>query len=321
MSIESTKYVGRFAPSPTGSLHFGSLVAAVASYCDAKTNNGKWLVRMEDLDKPREVAGAADDILRTLEAFGLEWDSEIVHQSQRSDIYETYLTNLTRKGFIYRCTCSRKEIADSSTATGIDGAIYPKTCFKKSQVLSTRENSASASRIDTGSWRINVDDAQNIHFEDAIQGEVSQHIQTDIGDFILKRKDGLFAYQLAVVIDDAVQGITHIVRGADLLDSTPRQIYLQQLLGFATPNYAHIPVVVNEQNEKLSKQTLAKALSPSTAPPQAAPMLLFEALCFLGQNPPPEMQNATLAETWRWAIANWQLESVPKSRSLFKSRT
>ncbi len=314
MSTESTDYVGRFAPSPTGPLHFGSLVAAVASYCDARYNQGKWLVRMEDVDKPREMAGAADDILRTLEAFGFEWDSEVINQSQRSDIYEDHLQHLQRNGFIYACTCSRKEIADSAINIGIDGAIYPKTCYPKTYFnktinSNTRERHASASPMGTASWRINVDSAGLIAFKDAIQGNISQQLAHDVGDFILKRKDGLFAYQLAVVVDDALQGITHIVRGADLLDSTPRQIYLQQLLGVTTPHYAHVPVVVNADGEKLSKQTLAK---PITAETSSA--LVFEVLQFLGQNPPFEFKNATLAEMWRWAIAHWQLEKIPRQK-------
>ncbi len=311
MSTESTNYVGRFAPSPTGSLHFGSLVAAVASYCDAKSNNGKWLVRMENVDKPREMAGGADDILHTLEAFGFEWHETIISQSQRSEIYEAYLNNLKRKGMIYACTCSRKEIADSSILTGIDGAIYPKTCFNKALADSAREKHTSESRLDTASWRINVNDAQKITFKDAIQGNISQQLSRDVGDFVLKRKDGLFAYQLAVVVDDALQNITHVVRGADLLDSTPRQIYLQQRLDFTTPNYAHLPVAINAQGEKLSKQTLAKSIMP-----QAAPMLVFEALLFLGQNPPTALKNVSLSETWAWAIAHWHLESIYKQKTM-----
>jgi glutamyl-Q tRNA(Asp) synthetase len=302
-------YVGRFAPSPTGPLHFGGLVAAIASYCDAKANSGKWLVRMEDVDKPREMAGAADDILRILDAFGFEWDGEVVYQSQRSDIYENYLQHLQRNGFVYACTCSRKEIADSAINIGIDGAIYPKTCFNKTGNLNTREKHGSASLMDIGSWRINVEDAGLIAFEDAIQGSISQQLSRDIGDFILKRKDGLFAYQLAVVVDDALQGVTHIVRGADLLDSTPRQIYLQQLLGVTTPFYAHVPVVVNAAGEKLSKQTFAKPIKP-----EISTALLIDALRFLGQSPPAEIKNATLSEIWRWAISNWQLEKIPQQK-------
>ena len=309
------QYIGRFAPSPTGPLHFGSLVAAVASYCDARYNQGKWLVRMEDVDKPREMAGAADDILRTLEAFGFEWDGDVIFQSQRSDIYENYLQHLKHKGFIYACTCSRKEIADSATTNGVDGAIYPKTCYRKtasnSSVKSASNFDASARLMDTASWRINVDEAGSIAFRDIIQGHLSHHLSRDVGDFILKRKDGFFAYQLAVVVDDALQNISHVVRGADLLDSTPRQIYLQQQLNVTTPHYAHVPTVVNAAGEKLSKQTLAKSITPDLAP-----TLVFDALCVLGQTPPADIKNATLAEMWRWAMANWRLDNVPKNRSV-----
>jgi glutamyl-Q tRNA(Asp) synthetase len=309
MSIASTKpYIGRFAPSPTGSLHFGSLVAAVASYCDAKSNNGKWLLRMEDLDKPREVNGAADAILQQLEQFGFEWDDAIIYQSQRSEIYDDYLSHLKRNGFIYTCTCSRKEIADSAIFNGIDGAIYPKTCYQKIQ---SNEKHAAASRIDIGSQRINVDNAQKIAFVDAIQGDVAQTLQTDVGDFILKRKDGFYAYQLAVVVDDALQNITHIVRGADLLDSTPRQIYLQNLLDFDIPNYAHVPVATNIAGEKLSKQTLAQPIESGLAS-----QLIFEALHFLGQNPPLELKNARLDNCWHWAISHWNLANVPKQEKI-----
>ena len=261
-----TNYAGRFAPSPTGPLHFGSLIAAVASYCDAKSHNGKWLVRMEDLDKPRELAGAADDILRTLEAFGFAWDGEVMYQSRRAAAYEQALTQLKVQGVIYPCACSRKEIADSAVSRGIEGAIYPKTCLKTPAL---KPNIHAASRA------IVLD--ENITFFDAIQGEITQNLARDIGDFVVKRADGLFAYQLAVIVDDAEQDVTHVVRGADLLDSTPRQIYLQHLLGFPTPRYAHVPVAVNAAGEKLSKQTLAKAITP-----KAAPMLVFEALDFLG---------------------------------------
>jgi glutamyl-Q tRNA(Asp) synthetase len=296
------QYIGRFAPSPTGPMHFGSLVAAVASYCDAKYNQGKWLLRMEDVDKPREMAGAADDILRTLEAFGFEWDGEVIFQSQRSEIYENHFQHLKHKGLIYACICSRKEIADSATTAGVEGAIYPKTCLLK-PVLQTANNYNLHA-----AYRVATLD-QDICFNDLIQGHVTQNLAHDIGDFILKRKDGLFAYQLAVVVDDALQGITHIVRGADLLDSTPRQIYLQQLLDVATPSYAHVPVVANADGQKLSKQTLAKSITPETST-----ALLFDALRFLGQSPPAEIKNATLAEIWCWAISNWQLEKIPHQK-------
>jgi glutamyl-Q tRNA(Asp) synthetase len=297
MHNQSTNaYIGRFAPSPTGALHFGSLVAAVASYCDAKSNGGKWLVRMEDLDKPREVKGATSEILRALEAFGFAWDEEIVYQSQRAYYYENALEILHNKKVVYACTCSRKEIADSSSAIGIEGVIYPKTCLNKH---------ALGGNIHAASRALVLD--KNITFLDQIQGEITQNLACDIGDFIVKRADGLFAYQLAVVVDDAAQGVTNIVRGADLLDSTPRQIYLQHLLDFSTPSYAHIPIALNNAGEKLSKQTLAQPISMQLAEHQ-----LFEALSFLGQNPPAELKSATLDEVWRWAIANWQLSKIPK---------
>ena len=295
----NSNYVGRFAPSPTGPLHFGSLVAAVASYLEAKTHDGKWLIRMEDLDKPREIAGAADDILRTLEAFDFAWDGEVMYQSQRAEAYEKALTTLKTKKLVYPCTCSRKEIADSAIEVGIEGVIYPKTCLKHALLA----NSHAALRAVTKN--------RNICFIDAIQGEMNQNLAKDIGDFVLKRADGHFAYQLAVVVDDAAQGVTHVLRGADLLGSTPRQIYLQKYLGFSTPKYAHVPIASNIKGEKLSKKTLAAPISTGFTG-----QWLFNALYFLGQNPPPEMQNAILSEVWRWAFANWSLANVPRQRAI-----
>ena len=302
--MHTSNYTGRFAPSPTGPLHFGSLIAAVASYCDAKANAGKWLLRIEDLDKPREMAGAADDILRTLQAFGFEWDDQIVYQSKRSEAYEHALQNLKNQSVIYPCSCSRKEIVDSSILIGIEGAIYPRTCYTKTGVLKY----SLAPSINAAYRAVVLD--KTIGFMDAIQGKIVQNLARDIGDFVIKRADGLFAYQLAVVVDDAEQNITHIVRGADLLDSTPRQIYLQQLLGLTTPNYAHVPVAVNAQGEKLSKQTLAQPISVSAAAQQ-----LFNALSFLGQNPPMQLQNFALNEIWQWAIVDWQLASIPREKT------
>jgi glutamyl-Q tRNA(Asp) synthetase len=290
-------YIGRFAPSPTGPMHFGSLVAATASYCDAKANTGKWLIRMEDLDKPRELKGAADNILHMLEAFGFVWNDEVVYQSQRAKLYAEALNILQSKQLIYPCICTRKEIADSGNALGIDGVIYPKTCLKHAPGTNTH-----------AAFRIMTLD-KSITFLDKIQGEITQNLACDVGDFILKRTDGLFAYQLAVVVDDAAQGITHIVRGADLLDSTPRQIYLQQVLGFAIPSYAHIPIAANIAGEKLSKQTLAKPIDINLPEHQ-----VFNALSFLGQQPPAELKNTNLNEIWRWATSNWKLSQVPKVR-------
>ena len=259
---------------------------------------------MEDLDRPREIAGAADAILKTLEYFGFEWDGAVVYQSQRNELYQSAFESLKAQHLVYPCGCTRKEIADSvlrhQALKGIDGLIYPGTCRHG---------------LDTGktarAWRIKTQ-SEDISFEDAIQGHVSQNLAQDIGDFVLKRADGLFAYQLAVVVDDAAQGVTHILRGADLLDSTPRQIYLQQKLGITQPHYAHIPVATNLQGEKLSKQTLALALNPSAASQQ-----LWQALDFLGQQPPLELAKAKLSELWAWSQAHWELQSITKVRSIY----
>lgn len=292
-------YIGRFAPSPTGPLHFGSLVAAVASYCEARKNKGQWLVRMEDLDKPREIKGAATTILHQLEAFGFEWDGTVLYQSERNTFYNQALETLKTKQLVYPCTCTRKEIADSGSTCGIEGVIYPGTCLRHP----IKPNAPIA-------WRIKTNNSK-ISFQDAIQGEISQILNTDIGDFILNRADGLFAYQLAVVVDDAEQGVTHIVRGADLLDSTPRQIYLQHSLGYSTPQYAHVPVASNAAGEKLSKQTLAKPIIELHAN-----RLIFDALDFLGQQPDSILQDSSLNELWQWAFSNWDIEKIPRQRAI-----
>ncbi len=293
----SSRYVGRFAPSPTGPLHFGSLVAAVASYLEAKRRDGEWLVRTEDIDTPRVVRGAADEILRALAACGMQWDGAIVSQSSRSDAYHAQLHRLRAMGRIYPCACSRREIADSALS-GIEGPVYPGTC---------RNGLAPGKAV--RAWRINTHGAE-VRFNDAIQGPVGQNLEADIGDFVLLRADHIYAYQLAVVVDDAEQGITDVVRGADLLDSTPRQIYLQQLLKFPTPRYCHVPVAVNADGEKLSKQTLAPAIDPARPLPA-----LMRALRFLGQQPPDALANASLRDFWAWAIANWRLDRVPRVRA------
>ncbi|MDZ4099129.1 MAG: tRNA glutamyl-Q(34) synthetase GluQRS [Methylophilaceae bacterium] len=289
-------YRGRFAPSPTGPLHFGSLIAAVASYLDAKSHHGRWLLRIEDLDSPRTVAGASDAILNSLEAFGFEWDEDVVYQSQRTDLYEKYLDILKSDDLVYPCTCSRKEIADSAIQ-GIDGAIYPGTC-----------RHGPAKDKQARAWRVRTY-PETITFEDAVQGHIEQNIAEDIGDFVLKRADGLFAYQLAVVVDDAEQDITDVVRGADLLDSTPRQIYLQRLLALPTPKYLHVPVASNAAGEKLSKQTLAEAIDPRHANTQ-----LWIALDFLGQSPPIDLQRRSLQDLWSWAASHWQVSTINKKR-------
>jgi len=297
-AMENLPYRGRFAPSPTGPLHFGSLVAALGSYLDARAHGGEWLVRIDDLDLPRVVAGAADDILRTLETLGLEWDGEIVYQSRRDEYYRAALAELEHLGAVYPCACTRKEIADS--AVGPDGAaIYPGTC-----------RAGLAPGRTPRALRLRVEDAP-LEFADAVQGRVVQHLGREVGDFVVRRADGLFAYQLATVVDDAAQGITHVVRGIDLLDSTPRQIYLQRLLGLPVPRYAHLPVAVNERGEKLSKQTLAPAVS-ATRPV----LVLHQALRFLGQEIPEELLQAEPAEFLRWAAANWRRETIPPVKTI-----
>lgn len=289
-------YRGRFAPSPTGPLHFGSLVAAVGSYLDARTQGGEWLLRMEDVDTPRNVPGAAEQILRTLDAFGFEWDGPVLWQSQRLEAYAEALEKLKAQGAVYGCACSRKEIADSATRPAIDGGLaYPGTC----------RNGLPAGRA-ARAWRLRVD-ASEIAFDDRVQGRVSQHLARDVGDFVLHRADGLFAYQLAVTVDDAFQGITDVVRGADLLASTPRQLWLQDCLGFARPRYAHLPVASNAAGEKLSKQTLAPGLNPAAAASQ-----LVSALAFLGQAVPTALARATVAEVWAWSGENWLFAGVPR---------
>lgn len=297
------RYRGRFAPSPTGPLHFGSLLAAAGSFLEARSRGGEWLVRMEDLDLPRVVPGAADGILRTLDAFGLHWDGRVMAQSARNEAYRAALAELERLGAVYPCACTRREVADSALS-GIDGPVYPGTC--RGGLPEGR--APRALRVRT--------DSRPVGFDDALQGRVSQNLATEVGDFVLRRADGLFAYQLAVVVDDAEQGITHVVRGADLLDSTPRQIYLQQLLGLPTPAYLHLPVAVNARGEKLSKQTLAPAVD------SANPVgVLFEVLEFFNQAPPEELKGADLESFWKWAVAHWRASSVPARRAVSAQRS
>ena len=287
-----TDYIGRYAPSPTGPLHFGSLVTAVASYLDAKTQSGKWLLRMEDLDKPREMPGAADDILRTLDGYGFEWDGDVIYQSERSELYQSYLEKLKDKQCVYPCNCSRREVADIAHA-GIEGPVYPGSC----------RHGLSSNRTQIA-WRLRVD-SDNLMFNDRVYGDIQHQLQTDFGDFVLKRADGLFAYQLAVVVDDAEQSINHIVRGADLLNSTSRQIYLQQQIEATLPSYAHIPLVTNAQGEKLSKQTAAPAITIHDASEQ-----LINALFFLGLDVSSLSSIMPVSAIWEWALTHWQLTLV-----------
>jgi len=287
-------YRGRFAPSPTGPLHFGSLVAAVGSFLEARTRRGEWHLRMEDVDAPRCSAAAAGEILRTLEACGFAWDGGVVWQSRRGDAYAAALERLKAAGRVFPCACTRRELADSAIAP--DGAaIYPGTC-----------RAGLAPGRAARAWRLRVGEAR-VSFDDAIQGRIDSDLARDAGDFVLLRADGLFAYQLAVVVDDAETGITHVVRGADLLASTSRQIFLQQCLGVPTPAYAHLPVVVNAAGEKLSKQTRAAPVDGARPAPA-----LYAALAFLGQRPPAELRAAPVDVSWAWAMANWRLADVPR---------
>lgn len=278
--------IGRFAPSPTGALHFGSLVAALASYLDARSQQGRWLLRIEDLDKPREAPNAAQQIIATLGAYGFEWDEEVLFQSQRLHAYQEALHELAH--ITYACRCSRKSIMKQSSF-GQYGLIYPNTCRQQ------KHPHHHAIRLQTHN--------QAIRFTDRLQGTYQQHLESELGDFVLKRADGIFAYQLAVVIDDMFQGITDIVRGMDLLDNTPRQIYLQQCLSIPTPHYAHIPLVMNEEGQKLSKQNLAPAIKTEDALKN-----LVQASYFLKQHPPAAHEFSSLYEFWDWAILNWKIE-------------
>ena len=286
--LKKTGYIGRFAPSPTGPLHFGSLLAAVASYLDARSNNGFWLVRMEDLDPPREPSGAADLILQQLSALGLEWDGEVLYQSTRLEAYQQTLQQLQVKNLCYGCDCTRRQIKEM-------GNVYNGSCRQRS-LPAAKE---FAVRLKT--------EAVGIAINDLIQGPYAQNIAKDIGDFVIRRKDGLFAYQLAVVVDDEFQNITHIIRGFDLIDSTPRQIYLQRLLNFSEPDYGHIPIIVNDQGQKLSKQHFAPSINTENAA-----QLIHRALKFLGQSPPEHMQQQKAQTQLRWAIENWDIQAVPK---------
>jgi glutamyl-Q tRNA(Asp) synthetase len=293
MHDPTLRYRGRFAPSPTGPLHFGSLIAAVGSYLEARRNAGEWLLRMEDLDRQREERGAADAILRLLETYGFEWDGPVIRQSERGDRYAAALSRLQERGYVFPCACTRREISDSAPGSESE-RVYPGTC--RDGIVPGRLARAV---------RMRVDDAV-IAFDDRFQGGFEQDLAREVGDFVVKRADGMFAYQLAVVVDDFEQGITEVVRGADLLGSTPRQILLQRRLGYPTPRYGHLPVALNRGGEKLSKQTLAAPLQAADAP-----MQLRRALAFLGQEPPPA---EGLLAVWEWAHAHWRPEKIPRQR-------
>jgi len=294
----TARYRGRFAPSPTGPLHFGSLVAATASYLAARKAHGDWLVRIEDVDRTREVPGSADDILRTLEQFGFEWTEPVVRQSARTELYAGALAQLTQSGRIYPCSCSRKEIAASNLQSQ-DEPYYPGWCRDEPR----RPGVACATR-----FRV---DSNVVSFVDEIQGVISSDVSADSGDFVLKRRDGLFAYQLAVVVDDADQAVTHVVRGADLLTSTPRQLLVQQSLQMNTPEYAHVPLAIDDKGVKLSKSAGAGAVDTSHVVEE-----LWRALHFLRQQPPEELRSYPLRQLWSWAVEHWTTAPLRGARRI-----
>ena len=280
----ASPYIGRFAPSPTGPLHFGSLVAAVASYLQARAHEGRWLVRIEDIDPPREQPGATERILAALEAYGFEWDGPVIYQSQSRAEHEAALQTLLERNLAYPCGCSRKDLADAPR--GPLGTIYPGTCRAGCDAPET------ALRLLTNN--------EPISFDDALQGRQTQRLQSESGDFVIRRRDGLIAYQLAVVVDDALQGVTEVVRGIDIMDSTVRQIWLQRLLGHAEPAYMHFPVITHPDGDKLSKLTGAPGIPLDEPRP-----LLLAALAALQQAPPEALDTASVGEIWQWSIANW----------------
>ncbi len=282
--MPSDVYVGRFAPSPTGPLHFGSIVAAIGSYLDARAHQGRWLLRFDDLDGPRNVPGSSDLILSELERLGLDWDEEPVYQSQHPQRYQEALEDLVNQGLAYPCACSRKVLGNG---------IYPGTC-----------RNGLAPGHNAHSLRVRVAQTR-IEFEDRLQGRYSRHLGQDPGDFVIHRGDGIIAYHLATVVDDGEAGISHIVRGADLLASTPRQIYLQNCLGLSTPNYAHLPIAKHPSGQKLSKQTHARASNTVEAT-----QLWRQSLEHLGQ-PTPNPEHLSINELREYGLHHWNLGQIP----------
>lgn len=286
-SRRTVPYIGRFAPSPTGPLHFGSLLAAVASYLQARSKQGQWLLRVEDIDPPREQPGATEAILRALECYGFEWDGPVRHQSKSRAAHDEAVRSLLEQGQAYPCGCSRRDTAGLPRSSL--GTIYPGTC-------------RDGSDADEFAIRIRTDN-EPIRYKDGLQGKQVQRLESESGDYIILRRDGLIAYHLAVVVDDHLQRITEIVRGIDLMDSTPRQIWLQRSLGYATPDYSHIPVAVNADGQKLSKNTGAAGISTGEVRPT-----LVTALAALGQQPPADLAANSLQDIWAWALDHWLIE-------------
>jgi glutamyl-Q tRNA(Asp) synthetase len=280
--------IGRFAPSPTGDLHFGSLVSAIGSYLEAKTANGTWLLRIEDIDPPREVDGSSRRIINDLRRLGLEPDSPVLYQSSRLEAYQQAVDSLQENGLAYPCACSRKDLPVSG--------VYPGTC--RNGVITGKK---------PRSIRFSVGD-ETCDFTDKLQGHITDYPAGTSGDFIIHRADGLFAYQLAVVVDDDFQGVTQVVRGADLLDSTPRQICLQKALGFVAPDYLHLPVAISTDGKKLSKR-----LQTDPVTNQDPAHALRHVLHFLGQNPPTGFP---LGKLWDWAFKHWNRDLIPRQRTI-----
>lgn len=309
LSPPADGYRGRFAPSPTGPLHAGSLVAALGSWLDARKKQGKWLLRMEDLDTPRCIPGADQEILRQLLACGLNWDEEPSWQSKHQERYKKALEHLNTLQIIYPCTCSRQGIANALEAQGAftprnQEIVYPGTC--RPQEIHPYENENTL--LAEVAWRLALPGDLTIHFEDVVLGKQSQNLNREVGDFVLRRRDGIFTYQLAVVVDDAEQRITRVVRGADLLNNTARQIHLQKILGYPTPTYLHLPLVLNEHGEKLSKQTLASAIH--TENDQQALQELRKAAKHLGLRDLPDGKDTSIAEWLLAATQAWVNQTI-----------
>lgn len=294
----SNSYVGRFAPSPTGPLHLGSLVTAVASFLQAKSKGGRWLLRIEDIDPPRQQLGAAESIIRALDNYGFEWDGSIIYQSKNHDAHENALQSLIDQSLTYPCKCTRRDLVDLKT--GPLGKIYPGTCRDLKGLSDT-------------AIRLKTDDIE-IDFEDSLQGRFAQRLESESGDFVIRRRDGLISYNLAVVVDDEIQGVTEVVRGFDLLDSTPRQIWLQRLLNYRTPNYIHVPIVTREDGNKLSKLTGAAGISLNSTS-----KTLCAALTILGQNPPTDLASSLIPDIWSWANENWQIKDLVGRTSVIEN--
>ena len=289
-------YRGRFAPSPSGLLHFGSLIAALASYLDAKHNHGQWLVRVEDIDPPREKIGASAEILKTLENYGLFWDENVLYQSQQSSLYQEVLSNLAQQQLSYHCTCTRAQIKSY-------GGIYQGHCRELAINSNNSTDNKSAIRV--------VNSVATANYQDLIQGEVYCDEKLASEDFIIHRRDGLFAYQLAVVVDDIYQGISHVIRGCDLLEPTARQLSFYQILKQEAPTFGHFPLAISHQGYKLSKQNNAPAIDSKNPMPS-----LIAALTFLGQQPSDELKYASVDELLTWAATHWSINNVPKAQEI-----